>query len=263
MKKTRFGLWLFPAMVSRAGGAVGIEAPHLVLEAVRLAEQLHFDEVWLGDEGPSGWDPFVLGALALQMTQKIRIGIGIANPITRHPGTSALACATINAQFPGRVSLGFGCGGSMPLQPYGLRSARVADLQIAVETAKATLAGNVTETYAPPTPRVSAPEVGVYLGGRGPKVNTLASERADGAFLSGIGVDQLDEAIGWAHSHQPIDLVIMPVAPASEELNTLRILIEKYPGQCVGVSLTDDDPRESVARLGAALAQARNVPSGA
>jgi alkanesulfonate monooxygenase SsuD/methylene tetrahydromethanopterin reductase-like flavin-dependent oxidoreductase (luciferase family) len=254
---TRTGVWLFPAAIDRSGTEPRINNPDTLLAAISLADQSGLDEVWLGDEGPSGWDPFIIASVALAATTRIRIGIGIANPVTRHPGTSALAAATLHGCFSGRISIGFGCGGSFPLQPFGLKPAKVADVQRALVTARAALDGTATEWYAPPSPRITAPGVGIYLGGRGPKVNRLASEQADGAFLSGIGIDQLDEVIGWAHSVKPIDLIIMPVVDVAAETETLRTLINRYPGQCVGLSLVDEDPLGGVTRVAAALAAIR------
>jgi alkanesulfonate monooxygenase SsuD/methylene tetrahydromethanopterin reductase-like flavin-dependent oxidoreductase (luciferase family) len=254
MPATRVGVWLFPAKVDRSGDQPIIEGPQSVVDAVKLAEQHGFDEVWIGDEGPSGWDPFIVAGLALASTSRIRIGIGIANPVTRHAGTSALIAATLNAQFPGRIALGLGCGGSLPLVPFGLLPAKVADVRSAVMTMRATLNGVANEFYAPPDLHISAPGVGIYLGGRGPKINTLASELADGVFLSGIAIDQLDAVIGWAQSVRPIDLVIMPVVDVSDEQQTLRTLMGRYPGQCVGISLVGDDPKDAVERVGQALA---------
>ncbi len=272
---SRIGVWLFPASIVDGS----IAGPDRIVEAIVAAEQRGLDEVWLGDEGPSGWDPFILATSALGKTSRIRIGIGVTNPITRHAGNSATMAATIDGLFPGRIALGFGSGGSMPLQPYGLTAATVAQVDAALEVARATLNGTTTSpentlyTYDPPVSAITAPLVPLYVGARGPRLNTLASQKAEGVFLSGISLKGLDAAIAWAHAERSIDLVIMPVAALDEKERsrlrntqtpesddefdervvgrstataTMQLLANGYPDACVGLSLVSDDPLAAV-----------------
>jgi alkanesulfonate monooxygenase SsuD/methylene tetrahydromethanopterin reductase-like flavin-dependent oxidoreductase (luciferase family) len=235
------GVWLFPGSVDRTTQTVG--HPQSVVDAIEVADAAGIDEVWLGDEGVYGWDPFVLAGVALSRTTHVRVGVGVANPVTRHPSVLGQNAATLHALAPGRFMLGLGIGGSMPLDPFGLVAAKVADVQHAIDVIREAVGAN------PPTgvrianaPTIKVPMVPVYIGARGERLNRLASARADGVLLSGVAPEKLDEVIGWAHSVHPVKLTILPVlavdAALCDELDQLR---STYPGAVVGVSLIGDD----------------------
>ena len=191
------GVWLFPS------GPL-----HELLSAIELAEAEGLDAVWLGDEGPTGWDPFVVAALAIPRTARIRFGVAVANPITRHPGVTAMLAATLSEASGGRFAmLGFGAGGSLPLDPYGLRIHEpVETLRNCLATARAVLTGEPSATYQRPPGALSGPEVQLWVGARGPRMNKLASRVADGVFLSGIDSFQLPVVAGWARVERPVDV---------------------------------------------------------
>src|SRR5262249_61938242 len=55
------------------------------------------------------------------VTRRIRLGLGVANPSTRHPATLARAAATLDEMAEGRFSIGIGAGNRKELlQPLGL-----------------------------------------------------------------------------------------------------------------------------------------------
>jgi alkanesulfonate monooxygenase SsuD/methylene tetrahydromethanopterin reductase-like flavin-dependent oxidoreductase (luciferase family) len=255
----KLGIWLFPTAFIDSGVRSAVttaSSPERLVTAIIAAEELGIAELWLGDEGPSGWDPFVIAALALSRTTKIRIGIGVANPITRHPSICALMCATLNAAAPGRVILGFGTGGSYPLGPFGLPSAKVAEVEAAIRLSRAVLEGESTDFYKPPSPCVSAPQLPIFVGARGPRLNTLASELADGVLLSGVAPERLAETIGCAHSIRPIAVSIVDIAftdsqqqPATDPAafrHSLHRLQDGYDNAVIGASLIGTDPMQCV-----------------
>jgi alkanesulfonate monooxygenase SsuD/methylene tetrahydromethanopterin reductase-like flavin-dependent oxidoreductase (luciferase family) len=255
----RYGLWLFPGLAGPMGQNPFRWNPGRVVEAVALADAAGIHEVWLGDEGPAGWDPFVVSALALAGSQKVRIGIGVANPISRHPSVVATAAITLDMIAPGRLILGLGTGGSIPLSPFGLVGAKVSEMAEAIRLIRLVLdpMNQSNPSYAAPEGAISAPKLQVYVGARGPRLNALASEMADGAMLSGIPDDQLDQVVGWAQSDRKINLSILPVSAPNEpeaklvaSLSSLRL---RYPDAVIGASLTDSDPVAGVSRLISAL----------
>jgi 5,10-methylenetetrahydromethanopterin reductase len=252
---SKLGLWLFPTAFT-PGVKPAVSSPERLVAAIVAAEELGVSELWLGDEGPSGWDPFVVAALALPRTSRIRIGVGVANPVTRHPSISALMCATLHATAPGRVVLGFGTGGSFPLGPFGLQSAKVAEVADAVRLSRSVLDGQTTDRYAAPSPCVKAPQLPIFIGARGPRLNTLASEVADGVLLSGVTSDALAETIGCAQSVHRIAVSILDVvftdsqqqamSDASAFREQLLTLQTGYPPAVIGASLIGVDPVQCV-----------------
>lgn len=254
----RHGLWLFPGLGGPPGQRPFRWNPGRVVEAVALADKAGIHEVWLGDEGPAGWDPFVIAALALAGSEKVRIGIGVANPISRHPSVLATAAITLDMIAPGRLILGLGAGGLLPLAPFGLVGAKVSEMAEAIRLIRLVSDPVISNpSYVAPDGAISAPKLQVYVGARGPRLNALASELADGAMLSGIAADQLDQVVGWAQSDRKINLSILPVSapdePVANLVASLSSLRLRYPDAVIGASLTDSDPVAGVHRLISAL----------
>src|SRR5687768_6488278 len=78
------------------------------LELCRRADALGFDEVSL-PESRQHRAVFSVAAAALATTEQIRVRIGVANPVTRHPAVLAMEAATLaEIGGPERVALGVG-----------------------------------------------------------------------------------------------------------------------------------------------------------
>jgi 5,10-methylenetetrahydromethanopterin reductase len=195
----RSGVWLFPAA----------PAPRIV-EFIAHAESIGLDEIWLGDEGPAR-DPLPVLAAAATRTRSIRLGVGITNPYVRHPAATAVAMMTIHELAGGRAILGLGVGGSMSLGPLGITPAHpLAAVRSALHTMRAAINGQKNERYTPTATALTAPDLPLFIGSRGPLINRLASRSADGAFVAGVPVSQVAEVVGWARSVRriPISLYI-------------------------------------------------------
>jgi alkanesulfonate monooxygenase SsuD/methylene tetrahydromethanopterin reductase-like flavin-dependent oxidoreductase (luciferase family) len=88
-----------------------------MLSAARIADQGGFDAVWTFDHfsgivAEASWsrDPFVtLGAIAAT-TNRVRIGVLVANIANRPPAQLASALNTLQSMAPGRVVAGIGAG---------------------------------------------------------------------------------------------------------------------------------------------------------
>lgn len=207
-----FGVWLFPSYPAVA-----------VADLIVAAESGGLDELWLGDEGPAR-DPLVTFAAATHRTKRIRLGVAVTNPYLRHPASTASAFATLAELAPGRVILGLGAGGELALGPVGVEREqplrRVAD---AVRVMRAVLEGDATAGYRPPNHAPRAPDVPIYIGARGERLNRLASEVADGVFLGGIALPMLSTTIGWARSSRPVAVAMYPnVAFSADDVESIR-----------------------------------------
>lgn len=204
------GVWVFPDQ----------PAPELV-DAARHIEELGLDELWVGDEGPAR-DPFTVLAATATATRRIRLATGITNPYVRHPAVATASMLTIHELSGGRAVLGVGAGGHMSLSPFGLTARRpVERVRDFIETARAVAAGRPAAGYTPSDVAVSETAVGapmpVFVGARGPRLNRLASESADGAFVAGMPPFRYPAVIEWARSVRPIDVALYPSVAFTEE----------------------------------------------
>ena len=204
------GVWVFP---ERPG-------PELV-NLARHAEEIGLDELWVGDEGPAR-DPFAVLAAAAVVTDRIKLAIGVTNPYVRHPGAAATSMLTIHELSGGRAVLGVGAGGRMSLSPFGLRASQpVNRVREFLDVARAVATGTPAAGYSPSDVAITETAAGaslpLFVGARGPRLNRLASERADGAFVAGMPPFRYPAVVGWARSLRPIDVALYPSVAFTEE----------------------------------------------
>ena len=204
------GVWVFPEA----------PAPELV-DLARHVEALGLDELWVGDEGPAR-DPFAVLAAAAVVTDRIRLATGVTNPYVRHPGVAAASMLTIHELSGGRAVLGVGAGGQRSLAPFGLHASRPVDrVREFLDIARAVATGTPAAGYSPCDVAVTEASAGaplpVFVGARGPRLNRLASERADGAFVAGMPPFRYPDVVGWARSQRPIDIALYPSVAFTEK----------------------------------------------
>jgi len=179
-----------------------------MIEFIQQAEALGLDEIWLGDEGPAR-DPLSVLAAAATRTRSIRLGVGITNPYVRHPAMTAVSMMTVHELSGGRAVLGLGVGGNLALGPLGITPVHpLATVRTALRTIRAVVRGERNDGYSPPATAMTAPDLPLYIGSRGPLINRLASRAADGAFVAGLPVSQLAEVAGWARSVRDISIAL-------------------------------------------------------
>src|SRR5205085_5771187 len=82
---------------------------------------------------------------ALQATERIQVGVAVANPLTRHYTVSASAAATLAQLHPGRVILGLGRGDSA-VRTLGLKQVATKKFAEIVPRVRALLDGEEIET---------------------------------------------------------------------------------------------------------------------
>jgi 5,10-methylenetetrahydromethanopterin reductase len=101
----------------------GFDPPLETARLSRKAEENEFDYVWIADENPSPMcrDVVVNVTATAIKTSRIKIGTGICNFYTRHPALLAEFVASVDEISPGRIVLGVGPGGDMPLRPLGIK----------------------------------------------------------------------------------------------------------------------------------------------
>jgi 5,10-methylenetetrahydromethanopterin reductase len=160
--------------------------PRTVVEEAALAERLGLDAVWFGDSQLIWRELYaVMGAAALR-TERVLLGTGVTNPVTRHVAVTASALVTLQELSGGRILAGIGIGDSA-VKTLGLRPVSRATLTQYVADVRGLAAGD----------RVASPsgELHLNFGGpgkcppmiiaaSGPRMLELAGEIGDGAVVT-------------------------------------------------------------------------------
>ncbi|MFG1608905.1 LLM class flavin-dependent oxidoreductase [Actinoplanes sp. NPDC049265] len=181
--------------------------PENLKAAVRLADELGVDELWLWE------DCFLNGgisatAAALAWSERIRVGIGLTPVPFRNVVAEAMEIATLHRMFGDRAIVGVGHGVQEWMQQVGARAASPLTLLREWVTAlRALLAGEEVTTTGKYVnldkvkldwPPATVPPI--VVGAMGPKTLKLAGEVADETILvsslSPDGVREARELIG-------------------------------------------------------------------
>jgi 5,10-methylenetetrahydromethanopterin reductase len=174
-------------------GLFPTEPPRRLLDLIRLAEELGYQAVYVGDSQMIWREAFSLLGAAAVVTSRIRLAPGVTNPVTRDPAVVAAAIETLVEMAGPRVVLGIGAGDSS-LRTLGKQPASLKHLEASIGLIRALLAGQevphpesgapVRLTYAQP----AAAETPVYVAVSSPRIHRLAGRVADGAIVL-VGTD--------------------------------------------------------------------------
>ncbi len=171
-----------------------------VVRLAQSAEECGFETVYIGDSQMIWNDVWVsLGACAMA-TERVRLGTGVTNTITRHPSVTANAIMSLNMVSKGRAVLGIGAGDSA-VRTAGLSPARIKELRERILFMQALLQGEEVDalewgsgirenTWGRETTLhlVGAQEWGnipIQLACMGPKSVKVAGEICDGVIVDG------------------------------------------------------------------------------
>ncbi len=183
---TRCGVLLPSFDPFREGG------PWQITTAARLAEELEFDSVWVGDHlacPAPGLDAPSCLAAAAAVTERVSLGFSVMLVGLRPAAWTAKQLISIDALSNGRLLLGVGVGGEFPQEfeaagvPLSERGARVDEtLEVlpdlltgrAVDHAGRTLRLQIP----PPEPAMAAPPR-ILIGGRGERALVRAARFGD------------------------------------------------------------------------------------
>ena len=168
----------------------------------RIAENLGCCRCWVYDEGLVTRDVYVAITAVALATSTIRVGTGITNPYSRHPGTTASAIATVDELSGQRAFVGIGAGGGMTLGPMGIERRRpVAAVEAMVGALRGLYAGEEVDVESEGFGFRSArldygrADTEIFLAGRGPRMTDLGGRLADGFVLSWVHRDLLDDHV--------------------------------------------------------------------
>lgn len=174
-----------------------------VIEAARLAEGNGFDELWL-TEDYCEHGAFALAGAVAASTNRIRVGLGVVNPWTRHPALTAMEFAGLDEVAGGRAVLGLGASNVRWMEDQlGIPFERpLGRLREAVTLLRSLLAGEQVnhdgDAYRVKTELsfpVLRPRPPISLGVKGRRALALAGEVADEVLLSVLSAP---DYVRWA-----------------------------------------------------------------
>ena len=136
-------------------------------------------------------DPITLAALSLSQTTRMGVALMAMSPFTVHPVQAAMAAATLDEVFPGRVTLCLGVGAPADLKAVSIEAPKpLRPMREAIEAARALFSGE-TVRFAGETFRINdrmlasgRRPVPIILAASGPQMLELAGAVADGVLIS-------------------------------------------------------------------------------
>jgi 5,10-methylenetetrahydromethanopterin reductase len=172
--------------------AAGANAPGLATGLAQRAEHDGYDGISFGDTQCAAADPYVGLTAAAVATTRLKLAVGVTNPVTRHPAVTACAIASVHLESGGRAVLGIGRGDSA-VSKIGLRGASVAQLERYLAQVQGYLSGEVVEVdgYDSTLPwlrDLPLPKVPVDVAATGPAVIAVGARLAERVTFN-VGAD--------------------------------------------------------------------------
>jgi 5,10-methylenetetrahydromethanopterin reductase len=180
------------------------DPPPVFLDYVRAIEDLGFDDLWVCDSSLHARDVFAYLTLAAVNTTRLRLGVSVFQPYTRHPAIDVNGMATINEISGGRVSMAVGAG-DRPQLELGFKPAPVQLVREMIQVSRQLIAGEsvnfandefqLRDARLRCNPGLPLP---IYVACSGPKMLEMAGECADGVIMMSGGSR---ETISFGLSH--------------------------------------------------------------
>jgi 5,10-methylenetetrahydromethanopterin reductase len=171
-----------------------------VVRITQAAEELGYETSYVGDSQMIWNDVWVILGWCAAVTDRIKLGTGVTNTVTRHPAVTANAAMTLNMASNGRAVLGIGAGDSA-VRTAGLNPHKMPEMRHAIELMNALLAGEEIDAPPPADPTrkkawgveskirlVGAEQWGklpIETAVMGPKSAAQAAEISDGVMVDG------------------------------------------------------------------------------
>ena len=183
--------------------------PERLVEVACAVEESGLDELWVWEDcfKQSG---IASAAVALAVTGRIRVGIGLLPVPLRNVALTAMELATLERQFPGRLIAGVGHGVQSWMDQVGARARSPLTLLEEYAVAlRGLLAGETLSTEGeyvrldqvkldwPPNPPPP-----LMIGGDGPKSVAQAARLGDGNLLSAArSTEQITDVVSLVRQH--------------------------------------------------------------
>lgn len=262
----RVALYLQDAHPIRAG-----------MEHVRYAEERGFDSVWQAESRLVRESTVPLAAYAA-VTERIKVGSGVADIWSRNPARLAATFSTLDDLAPGRVVCGLGAWWDPLAGKVGISRARPLTAMREVVTAVRALLGNETVTFHGEFVHLDGVEldyvyqerrpkdVPIYVGATGMKMMELAGEIADGVVLNYLVSPDYNER-AMTHLQTGLDragrvladldrpqLVVCSVHDDERTaLDMARLMVTQYLGQQPHIMAASGVPQSLLDAVGEVL----------
>jgi len=182
---------------------MGFAAPRRAGAQGERAEAEGWDGILVVDSQNLSGDPYVALAATAQATERLLVGTGVTNPVTRHPAVTATAAASVHALSGGRMVLGIGRGDSS-LFHLGQEPAPVGVFATYLERVQGYLTGAPVDLdgFESTNSWIAASglaKVPVDVAATGPQVVRVAALWADRiTFAVGADPERLALCLDWA-----------------------------------------------------------------
>ena len=229
-----------PEFGFRLSGAL---EPRRCIELALAAEEAALASVWFA-ENPLQRGVLATAGACAAATKRLRVGIGVVNPYTRHPVQIAMDFAALDALSGGRAVLGIGSGIAPPITRMGIVNDRpVAAVCEAIGIVRALLAGETVTTSGRVFSlagvrldfRPSRPDLPIYMAAGSERALRACGEIADGFIVSNLTPPRLTARL------------VAVVAEAAAEAGRPKPRIVQY-APCA-VSADGDAARQAVKRM--------------
>jgi 5,10-methylenetetrahydromethanopterin reductase len=183
---------------------MGVSPREPLLRAPKIAKQAEdagFEAFYILDSQLIVKDAIVTLALCAAETDRILLGTGVTNPLTRDITVVASAFSALKEISGGRAILGIGNGGSA-VESIGMKGAKIAEMEEVIRNLRSLLAGETIAYNGMPavTVLVAQGEVPIYLSATQPKMLGVAGRLADGVVLMGSSTPaQVQQQIDTIH----------------------------------------------------------------
>ena len=168
----------------------GKETPDQVRQLAMAAEAGGVETLWFACHLFQR-EPIALASMILAATSRIRICLMAMSPYSVHPVYSAMAAATLDELYPGRVLLCYGVGAPRDLQAAGIPAPQpISTLRETLALSRDLLSGETVhfegQRFKVEGRRLSTGirPVPMILAASGPQMLELAGSHADGVLIS-------------------------------------------------------------------------------
>jgi 5,10-methylenetetrahydromethanopterin reductase len=175
-------------MVERFGISRGVSPREPLREVGALAgaiEAQGFEMLWFIDHQLGMKDVYAAMNLAAGSTERIGIGAGVTNLLTRHPTVTANATAALDELSDGRAVLGLGAGW-VAVHSIGAKPSKLGEVRAGIDEFRQLFTGEEIELYGTAAQLATARRrIPIYLAVSQPGMLRLCGELCDGAVLMG------------------------------------------------------------------------------
>lgn len=158
-----------------------------MVDLAQRAEQGGIEALWMLDSQTLYQEVYVALAVLARETERVHLGPGVSNLLTRDLTVVASAVATLDRVSEGRVIAGFGTGDSS-VRPLGLRPMRIAELSDGIGRLRSLLRGERLENPRGGTYKVSTTldrALDIYVAGTQQRMLEACGAVGDGVVIVG------------------------------------------------------------------------------